>query len=243
MIPWGLDLIFRTGVLTTLLGASLWGIALLSAALLPGTRDRRLRLFLDRLLMALALAWALNWGWALLIGGAKSAWLRPLPVTLLIKVHAALLAGGLGMVVVLWLGSGAYLVQHTLVQADSWQRRGLPFRLPSLESLNKLCSNSLQASLITWGAGLALATLTTLLSSSGAERWERLLDGQVLVATLLWFLLLLLHLLRLNLDGRQALLHRTLFAMSTLFLLVFSLTWTLQSPQEHRPLQWIVEKR
>jgi hypothetical protein len=244
LVPWALDLIFRTGVLTTLLGASLWGIALLSSVILPGTRDRRLRDFLEKLLMILALGWALNWGWALLMGGAASAWLRPLPVTLLIKVHAALLAAGLGMVLVLWLASGTYLLQNQLVQADSWQRRGLPFRLPSLESLGRVCSLSLSASLITWGAGLALASLTALLSASGAERWERLLDTPVLVASLLWFILLSLHYARNHVVVRGASLHRIFFVISTVFVLAFGVYWSLHSSSSagfHRPLKWIAD--
>ncbi|NDF16185.1 hypothetical protein EB061_12845, partial [bacterium] len=136
VIPWGLDLLGQRRVLASAFGAILWGMILVIALLRPRTRDSRLRHFLGWAIGFLAGSWLTYWLVSFL-EAPRALQLAPEALRMLTLLHAGLLAAGVGMVALIWIGSAAWLLQESLLRKKSWERRRIRISLPSLEALSR----------------------------------------------------------------------------------------------------------
>lgn len=194
-IPWLLDFVTPNLFLTTLVGASIWGLLIASSILHQNAKDNRLRSLLKKATVTLWVLWIASFTGDFLglfspqssntFYSLNDSNLR----SWLVTIHATLLAGASGLVILGSLASLAWITQMKRVQAKSWERRGkVPFKLPSLESLSNLSKSSSLWALIIWGIGFSLA-MATLSLTRGASFGALLNDIQILVSFTLWSIL------------------------------------------------------
>lgn len=237
VIPWILDLLGGRHVLATAFGAILWGMALVLALVRPQTKDTRLQAFLGWVLSFVTGAWFTYWAMAFL-DAPRLAAIGPETLRSLTLLHAGLLAAGVGMVFIHWGAAGTWLLQDAFLRKSSWDRRGLWLRLPSLEACARLCERSLQAALLTWGAGMSIALVT------GVLRWGHAWVGDPRILISIGLAMLLFVTFRVG--GRLRDVGRGRFAsyltFSTFFLAGFALLMSLGvgSSSVHEPLRWFV---
>lgn len=190
LLPWVIDLLFKTSFLNSFLGALLWGLILVVYFAQAKLIDATLKRYLNILLFLLCSLW---------LGGWLRSFSKPIenplhPSDSLYFLHATFLVAATGMLFLVLLASGAGLYKEKQINdPDTKQSPGR--RAPSLEGLIKLCSWSFDLSKIFWILGCGLAILALLLQASqdksswteGLLRWFK--DPAIWAV---WFLAIML---------------------------------------------------
>jgi len=240
ILPWLLDLFSVRSVFTSVLGASLWGLAVAVATARVRSVDPKLRRPLTRSLIALVLFW-LGFFVARFFESPQfeSPESKALPSWLL-YTHAGLLAAGAGMVILNLISSVVWLYQHSQLKRSSMERRVIKGTLPSLEALGKLVLGTADLALVCWGVGFFLAIVNAIMKwGSEGDRFRWFSDPKVLVSALLWLLLALQFQLSHFLGkGRRKLFVAHLLS-SIVFLAFFIGVLVLGNVSAlHEPLSW-----
>lgn len=245
IVPGILDLLGGRGILASLFGALLWGMALVIAAVRPSTQDSSFRAKQGRVLGFICGAWLSYWALSFVESPHRIS-ADPGLTKWLTWSHAGLLTAGLGMVLVLWATSAIWLFQDFRLRQNSWQRRQSKWRLPSLEALAAVCEKSIRFAFGAWGLGLFLAILTailkwkpTLIDSTGsldiAAWW---LDSKVMSTALLWVALAVGFQLSITKAKSGRWLYRFYVTLSLLFVFFFSRFMMEGHSRIHEPLSW-----
>jgi hypothetical protein len=250
LAPWLLDLAAGRGVQATAFGALLWGVATVASVVYPRAQDPRLRAWLGRALLILSAAWLSYWALAFAESPRQMS-ISPELAQTFAWVHGGLLSAGAGMVLVLWLGAGLWLVQESSLRRSSWERRTLArIRLPSLEALSSISDGALKLAFSSWGLGLLIALITGMIrwqsrlpqNYSGGVSAPWWLDVKVLATAGLWLVLAAAFQLHISASGReQRGLYRAYYAIATVFMVAFSWFMLAGSSAVHVPLNWFLK--
>lgn len=242
ILPWVLDIAGGRGLLTSLFGALLWGLAVVLAAVRPRTLDPRFRARQGQALLVIGALWMGYWGFSFFEAPPPMT-LAPESVRLLTLLHAGLLTAGFGMVCLLGSASCLWLLQESVLRKSSWERRQWKGRLPSLEAVATLCRRAVQLAFGSWGLGLLLAIFTAVMrwpNHDGAPRWW--LDTRVLVTALLWLALAGGFQISVRARDEGRWLYRTYLALAFFFTLGFA--WFMiasnRSTFLHEKLNWFI---
>lgn len=242
IVPWVLDIAGGRGILASLFGAVVWGVALVVAAVRGTTRNPRVRARQGLGLAFLGGAWGTYWVLAFAEvprrhdAGSTS-------IVGLTWLHAGLLAAGLGMAFVLFISAFLWLLQDSRLRRSSWERRRLQLNFPSLESSSALCERALRGACAFWGLGLLLAFLTAALRwqlpMTGELGWWR--DSRLWTTAALWLPLGLGLPLGRAFSRGQPWLYRSYVGLAICFLVGFSFFSLHSGPATtHLPLSWFV---
>ncbi len=248
-LPWALDLWSQHGVLSTVLGAALWGLSLISSAARAKTQDPKLRSLQGVILTLSLVTWLIYWLRTFGPSGAIPISKTPEGFTshFLTLSHAGLLAASTGIVVLWWIASLLWLIQEYFLRKRSFERRSGVWTLPSLESLSRFQSLAFHGALLSWGLGFFLALASGLFtwqplreSSFANTQNSWLLDPKVIATSALFLLLIIYFQLNLFLNEVSRLRHRMSFLFSTTFLMVFLYLFLGKySSTLHEPLNWL----
>ncbi len=250
LIPFVLDIWDGGILLTSVLGAALWGLLITLSIAVPRTQDPKLRKIFVR---AHAFAWGLwlaAWCVSMVVHygsfNPDAILLSPLSRTWLIRIHAFLLAGASGLVLLFGSSSLAGIVQMNRLRSSSWKRRSSStWQLPSLESLARVSSSSVFWAFTAWGVGLALATLTLIVSLESHSQLRGLMslaaDPQILLTGFLWLLLGVAFAIQNR--NRMASQQRAywLASIAGLFWCFLALQAWLRASSFHEPLRWFLK--
>jgi hypothetical protein len=246
--PFFLDIWVGGVLLTSVLGAALWGLLILVAVLAPRTRDPKLKKIWTQTQISLWVLWLLAWVVSAAVQFAsfspETTLLQPLSRIWLVRIHAFLLAGASGLVLLFGVSSLAQILQMKRLRSSSWARRSSSFQLPSIESLSRVSSSAVFWSFSAWGVGLSLATLTLIVSlepqSSEGTLASMLSDPKILLTCLLWLLLGLAFLIQTR--TRILSLNRAywLASLSGAFWLFLTMQVWLDTSSFHEPLRWFL---
>ncbi len=244
-IPWLLDFFSPNLFLTTLVGASLWYLLLASSILQDTAKDKDLKGLLKKAFISLWILWLLAFAGNLFLSSpsAIETMSEESALSWLIRIHATLLAGSAGLVLLGALSSLAWLLQMRRVKAISWQRRqDKHFKLPSLESLSNLSKKSSTWAFFAWGVGLSLAvvslTITRRSSISGL-----LGDLQIVGSFALWGILFIgLRIQKRKLSIAEDRRQWLVAIVNTFFwCLLLILTYVQHSESFHGPIRWLTQ--
>ncbi len=244
LIPWLLDLGGGRTVLASVFGASLWGMAVVVALAHTQTRDPRFKAKLGFVLSLLSACWLTYW--VMCFSGPRPTFFGPTSLRWLTLFHAALLASGAGMIIILFVTSLMWILQDTLLRKSSWERRTIRGKLPSIESLSRVCTGTIGLAKNSWGLGLVLAFLTALMRwkranlDSNTASMDWLLDIRILGTAILWVMLGVGDRLGKILSPANPWLYRWYFILSILFLLSFASFVSGDHPILHEPINWFV---
>jgi hypothetical protein len=244
-VPWALDLLGGRGVLASVFGALLWGIAVAISYARSRTHDPRFRRRLGFVLGVVAGAWLIYW--LLWLTGPPPIYLGSQTLKWLTLLHAGILAAGCGMVLVLAVASLLWLAQDFLLRKNSWQRRKSPFfkKLPPLESLARVAEGALHLAFSSWGAGFLLAMLAAFM------RWRAtrdnvdlhslhwLWDWRILLTAGLWILLSLTQQFSPRIPSGSPWLYRGYLIVSVFFVIFFTMLLP-GGGQFHDSITWFV---
>ncbi|MEO5668244.1 MAG: hypothetical protein ABIR96_09315 [Bdellovibrionota bacterium] len=244
-----LDLFDGGILLTSVLGSALWGLLITVSISAPRTQDPKLRKIFVRAQAFLWGLWLSAWCVSLVVHHAslnpEALLLQPVSRTWLIRTHAFLLAGASGLVLLFGCSSFAGLLQMRRLQSTSWKRRSSQFQLPSIESLARVSSSAVFWAFTAWGVGLALATLTLIVSLESHTQLRGLStlasDPQILMTCLLWVLLGVAFLIQ----NRSAMVSRQratwLASLATLFWCSLAVQAWMKTSSFHEPLRWFLK--
>jgi len=193
ILPWLLEALGQTQVFSTLWGSLLWGLMIAGASSRVSTLDPRLRRIEGFVLWIGCGLWVTYWltAWHLGLNETQAlvAQSRSREQSWLIRSHAALLASGVGTMMVHWILLSLGWAQAHHLRLDSWARRRLSLTLPSFESLVKGTRRSSLVAFVLWASGFVMALV------AGAQSWQRfnsldwILDSKVLASATLFVLI------------------------------------------------------
>jgi hypothetical protein len=162
LLPWVIDLLFKTSFLNTLWGALLWGLLLVIYFAQARLIDPNLKRYLNILLWAAGALWLSGW-----IKSFQHPIENPLkPSTSLYFLHATFLVAAGGMLLIVLLASGLGILKEKKIFTPqvkssthyySGKDSSSNSNAPSLEGLIKLCSWSFGLVRIFWVLGCTLA--------------------------------------------------------------------------------------
>lgn len=250
LVPFILDIWDGGILLTSVLGAGLWGLLITLSISVPRTGDPKLKKIFVK---AHAFCWGLwlsAWCVSMVVHYSSlnpdAVLLQPLSRTWLIRFHAFLLAGASGLVLLFGVSSIAGLVQMKRLRSSSWKRRSTTssFQLPSLESLARVSSSAVFWAFTAWGIGLALATLTLMVSLESHTQIRGvshlLSDPQILLTCFLWALLGVAFIIQ---NRSQMISQRRAYwlaSLAGLFWCFLALQAWLRTSSFHEPLRWFL---
>ncbi len=248
LLPLFLDIFTGGYLLTSVLGAALWGLLILVAVLEPRSRDLKLRRLLRQSQQLLWGLWLAGWAASVVSHGnldASSPLLAPLSRAWLVRIHAFLLAGASGLVLLFGVSSLASILQMKRLRSSSWSRRSSAFQLPSLESLARVSSSAVFWSFCAWGVGLSLATLTLVVSlesrSFSGEALQNLLaDPKIVLTCFLWVLLGVAFLVQTRTRMMSITRAYWLASLSGAFWIFLTMHAWLDTSSFHEPLRWFL---
>jgi hypothetical protein len=175
LLPWVIDLLFKTSFLNTLWGAFLWGLLLVVYFAQARLFDPNLKRYLTICLWGIGILWLSGW-----VRSFNHPVENPLkPSDSLYFLHATFLVAAGGMLLIVLLASGLGRMKERKVFSPQSKKTPLAIEnslfkqnTPSLEGLLKLCSWSFSLVRIFWLLGctlalIALAVHTVQLRSSG----------------------------------------------------------------------------
>jgi|GEM_PF-3405549 len=249
LVPFVLDLLDGGILLTSVLGSGLWGLLIAVSISLPRTQDPKLKRIFLRAHSVLWALWLCAWGVSMVVHfmslSPDAVLLKPLSRTWLIRVHAFLLAGASGLVLLFGLASAASLLQMQRLRSSSWSRRSRHLQLPSLESLARVSSSSVFWAFTSWGVGLALATLTLIVSLEENTQLRGLTslasDPQILMTSFLWVVLGVAFLLQNQRQISSQQRASWLSSLAGLFWCLLAVQALLRSSSFHEPLRWFLK--
>lgn len=157
LLPWVIDLLFKTSFLNSLWGALLWGLLLVVYFTQGRLKDPRLKKNLNTVLLLIALLWTLGWLRALFYPIEN-----PLkPAASLFFLHGSFLIAAAGMLFLVLAGSiaGIYFEKKAFSPRPQKQPDQINKKPPSLEGIINLCSGSLSLARRFWLLGTLLAIL------------------------------------------------------------------------------------
>ncbi len=156
LLPWVIDLLFKTGFLTTVSGALIWGLVIVVFFTQEKLKDMRLKQLLNRVLLILCVLWTGAWFQRLLTPHEPANE----PTKALYFLHATFLMAATGaLVVVLWSALLGLSKQKNLAQSSQQKNSSTSQKNFSLEALLKLSSWSLELAKNFWVLGLLLSIL------------------------------------------------------------------------------------
>lgn len=180
LLPWVIDLLFKTSFLNTLWGAFLWGLLLVIYFAQARLVDPNLKRYLNICLWGAGILWLSGW-----IKSFSHPVENPLkPSDSLYFLHATFLVAAGGMLLIVLVASSLGRIKEKKVFSPDSKYRSTNERLsskqntPSLEGLLKLCSWSFSLVRIFWLLGctlalIALAVHTVHLRNSGVlNAWK-----------------------------------------------------------------------
>jgi hypothetical protein len=251
LLPWILDSYSTRAVLTSVFGATLWGIALALAVARARTRDEKFRARQGWILCAICVLWMAYWIYSFSsLSHPATGFEAPRPdiEKWLLISHAGLLAAGAGMVAVLWASSLLWIFQERSLRQSSWQRRRSRWRLPSLEALGKVARGSMDGAFASWGLGFFLAMI------SGILRWRShgvrgegptlgwITDTRVWATALLWVLLVAGFQAGHLMSSANRWLYRLYVVLGTLFWVAFVYGLMMGHHSDlHEPVSWFLQ--
>src|SRR5690606_15631924 len=142
-------------LLTSVLGAGLWGLLITLSISAPRTQDPKLRKIFVRAQAFLWGLWLAAWCVSMVLHhttlNPSAVLLAPVSRTWLIRIHACLLAAASGLVLLFGLSSLAIIAQMKRLRSSSWTRRlSTSWQLPSLESLARVSASSVFWAFTAW---------------------------------------------------------------------------------------------
>ncbi|MEZ4816085.1 MAG: hypothetical protein R3A80_12935 [Bdellovibrionota bacterium] len=153
LLPWVIDLLFRTSFLNSFWGALLWGLLLVVYFAGAKLKDPKLKANLNSITLLLSITWLVGWIRALLYPIEN-----PLkPAASLYFMHGTFLVAAAGMLLLVFVGSIAGLFAQKKLFAPRNTQTPETERGPSVEGIIKLCSWSLSLARRFWVLGTALA--------------------------------------------------------------------------------------
>jgi hypothetical protein len=168
LLPWVIDLLFKTSFLNSLWGALIWGLLLVVYFAGARLKDPKLKASLNTITMLLSLVWMLGWIRALLYPIEN-----PLkPEASLYFLHGTFLMASAGMLILVLVGSIAGLAAQKKLFAPRDTKNSGNLRGPSVEGIINLCSWSLSLARRFWvlGTGLAILALSVQIAHNH-ESW------------------------------------------------------------------------
>lgn len=173
LLPWVLDLLFKTNVMATFLGALLWGLVIVIYFASAQTKDAKLRRPLNVGLLVLSLLWLASW-----IKRLKDPSSAPELETqaALFILHGTFLVASAGMLLLLLFAALLGVSRENSLKNDTPSHMDRS-AAPSLESFFKLCISSLNLAKTFWLLGcvlslLALAVKISTIRSSWATEFR-----------------------------------------------------------------------
>ncbi len=161
LLPWVIDLLFKTSFLNTLWGALLWGFLLVIYFAQARLVDPNLKRYLNILLWAAGALWLSGW-----IKSFSHPVENPLkPSDSLYFLHATFLVAAGGMLLIVLLASSLGALKERKIYTPDQKQRTINAQshskrnTPSLEGLLKLCTWSFSLVRIFWLLGCTLALL------------------------------------------------------------------------------------
>jgi hypothetical protein len=164
LLPWVIDLLFKTSFLNTLWGALLWGLLLVIYFAQARLIDPNLKRYLNILLWAAGALWLSGW-----IKSFQHPVENPLkPSTALYFLHATFLVAAGGMLLIVLLASGLGRLKEKKIftprsksqsSLNSDKNTSSRSNTPSLEGLLNLCSWSFGLVRVFWLLGCTLALI------------------------------------------------------------------------------------
>jgi hypothetical protein len=249
LVPVILDIWDGGILLTSVLGSGLWFLLIALSISVPRTQDPRLKKIFVRAHAFFWGLWLAAWGVSLVVHHSSLSGdvllLKPVSRTWLIRIHAFLLAGASGLVLLFGVSSVAALVQMKRLRSSSWKRRSSgSFQLPSIESLSRVSSSAVFWSFTAWGVGLALATLTLIVSLESHSQLRGLAslasDPQILLTFFLWLLLGVAF----AIQNRSKMVSQQraywLASLAGLFWCLLAVQAWLRTSSFHEPLRWFL---
>lgn len=157
LLPWVIDLLFKTSYLNSFWGALIWGLLLVVYFAGAKLKDPKLKASLNSITLFLSLLW---------LGGWVRALLYPIenplkPAASLYFMHGTFLVAAAGMLLLVLVGAIAGVMAQKKLFAPRDTKAQEKTRGPSLEGIINLCSWSLSLARRFWvlGTGLAIIAL------------------------------------------------------------------------------------
>lgn len=155
LLPWVIDLLFKTSYLNTIWGALIWGLLLVVYFAGAKLKDLKLKANLNSITLFLSLLWLGGWTRALLYPVEN-----PLkPAASLYFLHGTFLVAAAGMLLLVLVGAVAGLLAQKKLFAPRDTKSQEKNRGPSVEGIINLCSWSLSLARRFWVFGTALAII------------------------------------------------------------------------------------
>ncbi len=246
LIPWFLDVLSERYVLVTILGATVWGIAVVISLVRARSSDLKIKRLLSYGLSGSLGAWFVLWLLALVEGRAYQLPIETRFIKVLTIAHSALLAAGAGMVVVLWLSTTLWLLKDFAIRRGKLKQHPFYRAIPSLETLTRLTGGALALSFSTWFMGLALAFATAFAVQMQNQENIRIFlyhwisDPKVLVSIFLGLILLIGLQVRSFSSRSNLWAYRIYASLASLFILAFSLLMLGLIDSVHQPVNWFL---
>lgn len=240
--PWILDFLLGHSIMASLIGALLWGMAVLLAILRFQLKEERLKKRLTYISFFCLGSWVTLW-FLSFSGSVHLTWSNS-GLRFLTLAHASLLAAGFGMVLFLLVLANLWIIKEWGLKNKKTYRW-----LPSLESLAKATSLSMRTAFWFWTTGLFFAAITALI------RWQRvhdetgfraifhydwLSDPKVVLSFAMWIPLIFCRFFK-NIFSDSQVARYTGFAIfSFLFICLFLIMSSIDVPfSRHEALRWI----
>lgn len=248
VVPFGLDIWVGGMLLTSVLGAALWGLLITLSVYASRTQDPKLKKFSTRAVAVLWFAWLAAWGVSLVAYYSSlspdALLLKPLSRTWLVRIHAVLLAGASGLVVLFGVSSLGAIFQIKRVRSSSWSRRSSKLHLPSLESLARVSSSAVFWAFTSWGVGLALAVLTLIVSFESHSQLRGLMglasDPKILLTCFLWIVLGVAFVVQTRARMNSQRRAYWLASLASIFWCLLAVQAWAKTSSFHEPLRWFI---
>lgn len=168
LLPWVIDLLFKTSFLNSLWGALIWGLLLVVYFAGAKLKDPKLKASLNTITVLLSIIWLLGWLRALLYPIED-----PLkPEASLYLLHGTFLMAATGMLILVLVGSVVGLAAQKKLYAPRDTKNANSLRGPSVEGIINLCSWSLSLARRFWVLGTILAIIAlTVRIAHNHESW------------------------------------------------------------------------